>query len=232
MLPKQTAAQKDSVIKLLSMEKTLIESAARLNLTLKRSSLPTLFEHLKTLSPIAVTAILENMSTLHGIFEYCYNEDVDAWDDRQFFALSMRAMGLTAPPDFMDYVGKEDIVEGYNMNRLQVFRNMRFMETSSYSLLEILSYEWPLLFDRPSVITDQIIGYCDEILWAANKTISLEVPEHFIREIRSRERRVCVVNFKYLAPIFAGPNKPYGMLGTCSARVVEIEQRADNISFV
>jgi hypothetical protein len=222
---------KTQVERLFLVEQQLVKAAQPFGLRLRHS--PTSIQHrLEELTPEFGTAIEGNMKRLIADFATCQTKFLDPWNDSEFFRLSMRSLGVTYPADFLSHVSEGDLVEGYDMSRFQVFRNMRFMETTGYSLMEILSYEWPALFDRPAQITNTIISYCDEILWASNRTIELNVPLHLIREVRSHDPQVCEVNFKYLAPLFAGPNRPYGMLGTCRARVLEKSRVQDNVKFV
>ncbi|MGZ3722406.1 MAG: hypothetical protein ACXVA9_05720 [Bdellovibrionales bacterium] len=224
-------SQKPAYEGLFELEHKLIALAADFKLNLHRSP-PVIRTHLANLSAPALADVFAGMNTLIQNFQTCMEEDIDPWDDVEFFKLSMRSQGLSYPGDFLDNVARGDLIEGYDMKRLQVFRNMRFMELSSYSLMEILSYEWPLLFDRANAITTEMISYCDEILWTANRTIPFDIPLHFIRELRSEERQLLEVRFKYLSPVFSGPNQPFGLLGTCSVKQVNAEAHRDNLDFV
>lgn len=213
------------------LEKEITSAANRFGLVLKMSG-PGTFLHLTAVSTAAVDAIETQMRHVLETFRICASEGLDPWDDKHFFRLSMRGMGLTYPADFLDHVGDGDLVEGYDMNRFQIFRNMRFMEKSSYSLLDMLSYDWPLLFERSTAITSKMISYCDEILWAANKTIRFDIPRHYIRELRSEEKQMVEVEFQALSPLFAGPNRPFGIVGTCQVRPVDVTSPVDKLGFV
>jgi hypothetical protein len=213
------------------LEDELLRTATGFNLHMRSAPLA-IRGHLQGLSQESLDKVSSNMEAVVQSLRVCAQEGLNPWDDREFFKISMNALRLSYPNDFLDNVVFGDLIEGYDMNRLQVFRNMRFMEMSTYSLMEILAFEWPLLFDRSQMITDQMISYCDEILWASNKTINFQIPTHFIRELRSKERQLLEVNFKYLSPLFSGPNQPYGILGTCAVKSISSEAQADNLSFV
>ncbi len=221
-----------SVEKVLSEERKLIELGGYFGLTPKWSN-PNVATHLATQPEAMIAAIHSNIATLVNNLLHCQKQDIDPWDDREFFKLSMHSLGLSYPSDFLDKIGPGELIEGYDMNRFQIFRNMRFMEMINYSLVEVLTYEWPYLYDRASAITDKMIGYCDEILWVCNKTIPFDIPTHQIRESRSRQQQYFEISFSQLAPLFSGPNMPAGILGSFRAKALELQAHGyANLSFI
>lgn len=176
-------------------------------------------------------AMEENMTSLLDVLTVCSLEQIDPWDDREFFRLSMRSLRLSYPSDCIQNFVSGDLVEVYDMNRLQVFRNMQFMEYSNYSLIEILSIEWPKLFDRAAVITEKMIQFCDDTLWLKNQTIPFNIPAHYMRELQTDERQTYEIRFRYISPIFSGPNQPFGILGTCACRLISSTGK-DNVAFI
>lgn len=214
---------------LLLLENDLIK-AARPHIEIKRTK-ESRIENLRSMSANHFSAVENNLISVLDAFNICSVEDVNPWDDREFFRISMRALKISAPPDSLDHVKSGDLVEGYNLERLQIFRNLQFMEYSNYSLLEILSIEWPLLFERAQAITDKMITFCDETLWSKNKTIAFNVPTHYMRELQTIERQLYEIGFKTISPLFSGPNRPFGILGTCSCRLLQSEKN-DNLAFI
>jgi hypothetical protein len=217
--------------KLLRLERVLVDQVSFFGLRLPLAP-AAVGEALKQTSPDHLTLVEKHLISAYDVFRICAAEKIDPWNDREFFVLSMRSLGLTYPSDFLSKISDDDVIEAYDMNRFQVFRNMRFMEKTGYSLLEIMTYEWPLLFDRSTAITNQMINYCDEILWTANKTIAFNIPSHYLRELRSPDEQLFEINFRYLSPLFSGPDKPYGLVGTCKVQVLESTQQKDNLAFV
>lgn len=221
-----------SVEKLRELEAALAVQTLKYGHDLKRSS-NQVFEHLASLPTDALRHLEHALTNLQHIFKVCSSEQVDVWNDKEFFKISMREMGISYPPDFPDKTKEGYIIEAYDLERRQIFRNMLFMQASSYSLLEVLSFEWPLLYDRASSITDLIISHTEEIIWNANSTVPAKIPPHFIRELRSTTPQVCEVHFECFAPLFSGPNQPSGFVAACSGRVIsDIDIGKDNLTFV
>ena len=215
---------------LLILENDLVKATVPFGLKMKRTKA----HHIEALMRLSLAKYLEienHMASLLDVFATCTTEGIDPWDDREFFRLSMRALQLSYPTDCLDHVRSGDLVEGYNMERLQIFRNLRFLEYSNYSLLEILSIEWPLLFERAQVITEKMITFCDETLWSKNRTIPFNVPTHYMRELQTIERQLYEIKFKTISPLFSGPDRPFGLLGICRCRLLDVEQ-SSNLAFI
>lgn len=192
-----------------------------------------LFTHLQSRVPIArLEGIRNSLSDLVRCLGVCEQEKINPWDDREFFHISMQCMGIGYPLDLLQKIEKEDLIEAYDGDRLQIFRNLRFMETSAYSLIEISSQEWPELFKRSSAITEELISWSDEKLWEKNATIPFTVREHYIEEIMANPPQLIHIKFKYMAPLFRGPNRPYGFACTCNARIVDDNSSDSNLWFI
>lgn len=226
----QTLSRPD-LYRLYIIENRLFATASQFGLTIKTSALTT-YDYLKSQPIEKVDRIAREISDFTETLLTCAEEQIDPWNDHEFFRISMKRMGVQYPKDWFQHITDGDLVEAYDRNRFQIFRNLRFMETSSYSLLDILTFEWPVLFDRSYAITQALIHFCDVLVWEANRTIPFAIPQHYIRELRSVDKQVLQVNFKHLCPIFSGPNQPFGIIASCRASVVEASDPAGRLSFV
>lgn len=219
---------------LLLLESQIAARARSFGVEFKRSG-PATARHLLTLPAKHRADLKTSLEKLNTDFVLCAQEDVDPWDDKKFWQLSMRNLGVSYPGDLIDRMGPDDVVEAYDLDRRQIFRNMRFMEATSYSLLEVLSYEWPVLFERSRAITEQIMRIGEHIVWSENRIVEVaHIPEHYIREIRSSQPQVCRVQHKYIAPLFCGPDQPFGAMSICRGEVIipSLDTKADNVAFI
>ncbi len=154
------------------------------------------------------------LNKLITAIDTCIEKSIDPWDDFKFFKISMEGLGAHYASDVECTFTEGTLIEAYDLDRIQVFRNLRFMEMSNYSLLELLSFEWPEMYERSSVITGEMMRYCDEHLWANNRTIRFPIRDHYIREARSSVHQVFKISFQHLSPLYSGPNKPFGFIGS------------------
>lgn len=189
---------------------------------------------LETMAQESLSSLYENLSAYSGALKLAKDSGVDPWDDTAFLTLTMRHLGLSFPNGFLDVLRPKHVVEAYDMHRRQIFRNLYFMEISNYSLLEVLSYDWPMLFHRDSDVTDIIIRQGEQDMWTMNRVIRAEVPIHYIRELLSEEPQICEVQQQFFAPLFSGPNSPGGGLVISSARPIGADKSVDreNLSFL
>lgn len=215
---------------LFSLESDLIKAARPFELELKKTKKSRL-ESLRSITPVRYSEVENNLACLLDAFRICALESIDPWNDREFFKICMKFLGLTAPSDCLDQLQSGDLIEGYSLERLQVFRNLQFMEYTSHSLVDIMTIEWPELFDRSKVIEDQMIAYCNETLWTNNKTIPFNIPAHFMRELRTDERRLYEIRFKTLSPLFSGPDRPFGFMGICTC-IPQKSENSENVEFI
>ena len=188
---------------------------------------PKTIGQLRKLSVTELLSITERLQILTDVFEVCAQTDADPWDDLTFLRLSMKHMGLNFADDFTNLISDSDLIEGYDMHRRQIFRNLRFMETSNYSLLEILSHDWPMLFHRSQDVTAALIQQAERDLWSTNQTIKSEAPRHIVREILCTPAKAFEVEHKYFVPLYAGPGRPAGVLSVCEGTPLDVEVAID-----
>lgn len=226
-------ANLDPVSRILMLEAEVARKAKALGVSF-RTSPSRVAPQIRSLSHSAQYRIEGSLGHLSHAFDLCMTQDIDPWNDTEFFQLSMRALGLSYSSDFLSRLNRGDVVEAYNMDRVQIFRNMRFMEISTYSLLEVLSYEWTQLFERPSHITQLIIKQTERDLWTNNVVIQSQVPRHFIRETLSGAPQVLEAQHRLFAPLFSGPGRPGGMLSVGVVRNIasNVDIAKDKISFI
>lgn len=186
---------------------------------------------LETMTDSELSAIYENLANYANILELASEKGIDPRDDAALLSLAMRKMKLKFPSDFLDILRPDEVVEAYDMNRRQIFRNLHFMEMTNYSLLEVLSYDWPMLFHRDSKITEIIIRQAEQDMWAGNYVVRADVPVHYLRELLCEKPQICEAQQLYFAPLFAGPNRPGGILSICAGRRLGPVDR-ENLSFI
>lgn len=142
--------------------------------------------------------------------------------------------------DFWKKVGKDELIEMYNTENIQIFRTFNFFATSSYSILDLLTYEWYSLWERPSGTFESMFKVVGAIFSGEVKgPVSAEVPEHVISEIfNSADQehfisRSSLCKFGIICPIY---NKVDGQIAglLVTARVTPLVtgEQAKSISFI
>lgn len=209
----------------------LIETKAKLfNLSLKPSELP-IDDQLNKLSLKKARNVLQSLTQLLHTFTTCEIKTLDPWSNREFLQLSLKELGVTCPTDFIDTLTEDELVEAYNMEQIQIFRNMRYMEVCGYSLVEVLTYDWPTLYERSQVITNQLFKGIEAALKTA-ATVRLDIAPHYMKERMSHTRQMSQVDFQRMTPLFSGPGKLAGFLVSSRARVVDAHPERHDLRFL
>ncbi len=88
--------------------------------------------------------------------------------------------------DFWKLLEKEDIVEIYNLDEIQIFRTLNFFKTCAYSLADLITNEWFMLWERPSFVIERMIETSRGYFSGKNEGIQkMPIPQHVLREIYS-----------------------------------------------
>ena len=227
------ATKQDLIIQLFEIEQKLFRKASEIGFRFALAP-GRVQRFLEGLENSLLSAAHKNLTDLYNVLTLAQESGVDPWSDREFLALSMRYAKLSFPKEFYDCMSPSLIVEGYDMFRRQTFRNLVFMEVSSYSLLEVTTHEWPMLFHRDQAITEMIIKQAEVNMWKENKVIQSEIPRHYIRELLSEKPQVFEVQQKQFAPLFAGPDQPGGILVISYGKLLGTDQHVDRqaLSFI
>jgi hypothetical protein len=125
--------------------------------------------------------------------------------------------------DVLSRLSDQDVIEVYSPTFTQLFRNMRFLEICSYPILDIYMYEWPELYARPQAITEALIQEFFRMLSAPPGVdlFEAQVPDHFLEEVFSEERRIFEIQQKLNSPVRSRETgEVVAVLGVLQASVI------------
>jgi hypothetical protein len=177
--------------------------------------------HLSRLSFCKREEVLKTTRLFERIAAEALVDQVDLWNTSNLMKLTFRELKLQYSQDFLSTIELDDVVDGYDLNNHQIFRNLRFMEICSYDLHDVLSFDWPILFERSQVVTNQIMECVTEVI-ETGRTVSMDhIPAHYMKEHRSTDRQLFRVKFRHMGPIFAGVGRPAGFLASSKAELIE-----------
>lgn len=102
-----------------------------------------------------------------------------------------------------NYIEEDDVVEIYDSQDRQIYRNLRYCQLCSYSLLDVAVHNWQELYDRPKLVIERIVARATEIIVTNSLTRPFQIPRHILREklIYSQTLRTFLINLKYVSPI-------------------------------
>ncbi len=136
--------------------------------------------------------------------------------------------------EVMSLVKDTDVVEIYSSELIQTFRNLEFMRLCSYTLLDLISFEFHELYERSSWITQELFGAAKIMLDSPTIVLPLnpKIPVHVMRERFSAEKREFEVQFRYFCAILGERGERSSFLVLQSAQHLVDEQVKDKVRFI
>ncbi len=123
-------------------------------------------------------------------------------DTRVLLWNMLKRMGYFPTDDILSKIQNHHIIEIYNKQNVQVFRNLSFFKVCSYSLDEILCIPWWKLYHREEKISQEIFKFGSMILSGELKhSISPDIPTHVLAETSSRSNYTMNVDINYLSSL-------------------------------
>lgn len=160
------------------------------------------YEHFKKLGDDIQSQQIALLEQYVEVCEDLQKEGESLCNSPLFVWKMLQKMGLKANFDIFEHIGPTDIIEIYNYQNVQVYRNLFFFQICSYSFDELLSIPWWQLFRRDDQVSQLIFANGSAIFRKdINEWIAPEIPEHLLEEIASTEMLKMNVKIKLMAPL-------------------------------
>lgn len=113
----------------------------------------------------------------------------DHHDERRYIEQAIGLYDLELRDEgFWKQLEKDDVIEVYSSENIQLFRTFNFFKISSYSLLDLLTNEWYVLWERPSFVLNACIEAAQSVLEGqTQKTTPINARRHILKEIYNDE---------------------------------------------
>lgn len=143
-------------------------------------------------------------------------------NDRQLLWNTLRKLKAVPPSDIIDKIGDGDVIEIYNTEFIQVFRNLNYFDISSYSLVEVFTHQWDELYERENPgIGQQMMGVALSVISGqAKSTFVCPVDPHVLKERFSEEQLRLSMIPGYVSPLFDRDHKLVGAIFTSKVEIL------------
>lgn len=146
-------------------------------------------------------------------------------------ALIWRALmefGLRPPSDLFSFIKPTSVIEVHSLEGIQIFRNFNFYRFCSYTIEELYSDSWELLFDRHDAPISAIIDFVMRCADGRVKNTQLTgIPLHVVGELFSENKNIVTLNMEFGAPLFdAFSSKPAATMMVETITPMEKDDRA------
>ena len=113
-------------------------------------------------------------------------------DDERFTWFALSSLDLIPPPDLFAKIKPGTVIEIYDLNSFQIWRNFGFFKYCSYTLEEIYCVEWFHRYKRSEESLQMCLKYLEGILSGQLPDIApMEIPLYSMEETSS-EGRLCI----------------------------------------
>jgi hypothetical protein len=129
--------------------------------------------------------------------------------------------GLTSCDGLWHQLREEDVIEVYTADFTQLYRNMKFLEVCSYPIADLYVNEWVDLYRRPQTITTTLVQSIQDMLRSQPAaSVLCSVPDHFLEEKFSPERRKFYVRQKIFSPLLDSRGVAVAFVGSLHATLL------------
>lgn len=155
----------------------------------------------------------ESMSTAEGA----------ASNDRQLLWNTLRKLKAVPPSDIIDKIGSQDVIEIYNTEFIQIFRNLNYFDISSYTLIDVFTHQWDELYERADAhIGQQMMNVAVSVISGqAKTTFACPVDPHVLLERFSEEKLRLSMIPGFVSPLFDRDHQLVGAIFTSRVEILE-----------
>lgn len=140
--------------------------------------------------------------------------------------------GYNVNPNNLHFIRTGEVIELYNLQMIQLYRNLEFFRHCSYDLLTLSCYEWPALYERATQVTNSMISRATEFI-SLNKDIPVpyNLPIHTMRERHLNAKRVFEIRMGTCLPIIDSHSKStIAFITTAGSKLIAEGDEANKLS--
>src|SRR5579871_3186205 len=101
----------------------------------------------ETFAPGRQKQVIENFRRYLNVCVSSVDKNIEPLDERHSLVwYAIGEFGLRPPGDLFSHLQGPDLVEIYDLNHVQMFRTLNMFHCLSYSIEELITYEWPELY--------------------------------------------------------------------------------------
>jgi len=130
-------------------------------------------------------------------------------------------------------IGDHDTVEIYSGEGVQIYRSWSFFKYCSYSLAELLIYDWNTLYERPASIINSLFQLAPLLFTPEATTMPYGLPDYVLIERYMDRNRVFNVKMKLASPLI---DKQSGVtsafISTSEIKHLALGQPGATLSFI
>ena len=160
------------------------------------------WEKYASLPPEAQLGAIQGIRSQISFIEGAMASGLDAFNEVAMLDYAKRTFSLISEAGPVESVRMGDVVEIVDSNLLQVYRSYSCFSLCNYSLLELTSYPWYELYERPKRVTDDLIRFSEGLIGGKTPFVNFEdgsFPAYNLRELMTEEQEVYSIQERFAA---------------------------------
>lgn len=126
---------------------------------------------------------------------------------RQFTWSALKMYKLKPKSDLFNQLTEDQVIEFYNSDNIQIFRNFVFFKLCSYSIEDLYCRPWFELFYRDPGVTQTILSEFSKVFSRkVTDTFKTEIPDHDLKEINSAYKNTVNMSVDFCSPLYSEGN--------------------------
>ena len=154
----------------------------------------------------------------------------------EFLRRFMKKHGLRLKADCLELFAEGDVIEVYNAQCVQIYRSWNFFKYSSYSVADLLIFDWDTLYERPRIIANRLMELVPLCFQPDATVIDYRengIPEYFITERFEGHNNAYIFKMKYAMSLqdeHTGATTAF--ISTGSVQLADAPKVGLNVSFI
>lgn len=159
--------------------------------------------------------------------------EVEKIEELKCLEVVRQKLGLIFDKKIIEDFEIGDIIEIYDAQGIQVYRNLNFFKMTNYSLLDVITHSWSDLWERSSGVTRQISKMAEVVSTKDDlKPFSCPVEEHYLIEKAYGNTQVIKVKPKKCAKVKLNLKDNFGFMSLIKADVISKDSSNSKVSFI
>lgn len=163
--------------------------------------------------------VQSQIDLLNQVLTAASKEGFSALGDVRATWAGLRHLKLRPPSSLFSEIKDGDIVEIYDFNGVQIFRNFTVLKHTSYSLEDIFLNSFESLYMRDESIIMKCWKFTERVL-EINGPVAADVEEHLISERLSQNPMTSRMKFNVLSPVYGTADNAVAILITSRAKIL------------
>jgi len=160
-------------------------------------------------------------------------EKITAKQEREHLTYMADRMDIELNKEVLKAIDKGDVVEIYNTDSIQVYRNLEFFRTTNYSLLDIVSCSWQTLWERPTQVVEMINQRVSEVMTSEDTAPKpFQITDHIIREKYLGHTQALAIHTKKIARVnYRDRKDAFGFFVNMNVQIIATGSEAQKVGF-